>query len=539
MANSSQVGRVFTPLPWAIWLIEITGAFRAWLDGATVLDPTCGDGAFLEAFVALARREGVTVPQKALARLHGIEIVAADKACALERIAARYGARLVEDNIRTADFITAAFPERYDVLVGNPPWINFTDLPSGLKAKWGPEYIRHQLVTDKRDVLLGGSRADMATLVVKRVLDDVLSDTGQAAFFIPLSIFFNSGANDRFRPFPSSAHTYRVVRLWDFGQEAVFDGIATRYGAALFDRQGPQTWPVETHIRENGVWTRAYSAASDHRSGAWHRHQTPEADGSALPVIEIRPSQKPRQGVNTCGANNVFIFERDGGRLRNGLGEEWELEEELLFPLMNADNFGGPLVRSADVPPALAATHLGKEGWTGRRRPGLASRQRFILLPHDTRTGRPLAWDTIAKYGCTAVYLAAHRDTLMRRKGTLINSLIGRGFWWTLLGVGPYAFAPWKVAWEALGKRTFRPAVLDGRWQGNQAMHAFCPCSTLPEAETLAAALGRTQVEMWLKSSAMEGTCNWAQPGRIGQVLRTREQREIVGSRTSDLRGAG
>jgi hypothetical protein len=524
MANSPQVGRVFTPLPWAIWLIEVTGAFRAWLDGATVLDPTCGDGAFLESFIALARREGVTVTPEALARLHGVEIVAADKTHALERIAARYGTRLVEDNIRTTDFITATFSQRYDVLVGNPPWINFTDLPSDLKAKWGPEYIRHQLVTDKRDVLLGGSRADIAALVMKKVLDNVLSDTGQAAFFIPLSIFCNSGANDRFRPFPASAHTYRVVRLWDFGRETVFDGIATRYGAALFDRQEPQTWPVETHIRESGVWTRAYSVASDRRSGTWHRQWTPEPDGgSGTPrAIEIRPSQKPRQGVNTCGTNNVFIFERDGDRFRNGLGERWELEEELLFPLMNACNFAQPLVRCAGVPPAFSNTPLGRIEHAGRPRSERPCRRRFIMLPHDTRTGRPLAWDTIAKYACTAAYLTAHRDTLMRRKGTLINSLIGRGFWWALLGVGPYAFSPWKVAWEALGKRNFRPAVLDGRWQGNQALHAFCPCESLQEADTLAAALRRTEVERWLKSSTMEGTCNWAQPGRIAQVLTIR-----------------
>jgi hypothetical protein len=501
MAESFQIGRVFTPLPWATWLIEVTGAFRAWLDGAAVLDPTCGDGVFLEAFVALAHREGISLTRDALTRLHGVEIVAADKARALERIRTRYGAKLAGRNIRTADFITATFPGRYDILVGNPPWINFTDLPAGLKATWGPEYIRHQLVTDKREVLLGGSRADVAALVLKKALDDVLADAGRAAFFIPLSIFFNSGANDRFRPFPSSGHAYRVVRLWDFGQEAVFDGVSTRYGAALFDRQGPQEWPVETHVRDNGLWTPAYSTASDRRSGTWHQHRTPDAGRDAPPAIGISPSQKPRQGVNTCGANDVFIFERDGDRLRNGLGEECELEEELLFPLMNGASFGRP--RNA--------------------------RQRFILLPHDTRTGRPLARDAIAKCKRAAAYLASHRDTLMRRKGTLINSQIGRGFWWALLGVGPYAFAPWKVAWEALGKKSFTPAVLDGRWQGNQALHAFCPCSSRQEAEALAAALRRTEVETWLKSSAMAGTCNWAQPGRIAQVLTVREQRGIVG----------
>jgi hypothetical protein len=40
MAEPFQIGRVFTPLPWAMWLIDITGAFQAWREGATVLDPT-------------------------------------------------------------------------------------------------------------------------------------------------------------------------------------------------------------------------------------------------------------------------------------------------------------------------------------------------------------------------------------------------------------------------------------------------------------------------------------------------------------------
>jgi hypothetical protein len=491
MTDTFDIGRVFTPLPWATWLIEVIGAFRAWLEGATVLDPTCGDGAFLEAFVALARRDGIDVTRDAAARLHGVEIVTADKHCLLERIRARYGVKLVDDSIRTADFITTEIPRRYDVIVGNPPWINFTDLPRELKTKWGPAYIRHQLVRDKREVLLGSSRVDVASLVVKKALDEGLTGAGRAAFFIPLSMFFNSGANDRFRPFRGSEHAYRVVRLWDFGQEPVFEGISTRYGAALFDRKGPQTWPVDTDVRNRGIWTRSYSAAGDDRSGAWRRRDTPETDGPGTPAIAIRPSQKPRQGVNTCGANDVFIFERSGDSFRNGIGEVYELEEELLFPLMHPGHFG----RSVRTPP------------------------RWILLPHDTRTGRPLAWSAIATYGGVAGYLNQHREMLASRKGTLIKTHIGRGFWWSLLGVGPYAFAPWKVAWEALGKKSFRPAVLDGRLQGNQALHAFCPCDSLPEAEALAAALGCTEVETWLRSSAMAGTCNWAQPGRIAQVL--------------------
>lgn len=484
------IGRVFTPLPWAVWLIEATGAFQAWREGATVLDPTCGDGVFLEAFVALARREGITVTPEAAARLHGVEIVAADREQARERMRARWGLDLAADAIRTADFVTADIPRRYGVVVGNPPWVNFGDLPAPLKAAWGPSFVGHGLVKDRSEVLLGMSRADVATLMVKKALDGVLADGGVAAFFLPLSMFFNAGANDRFRPFPASTHGYRVVRLWDFGRERVFAGVSTRFGAALFDRRPPQTWPVETHVRGDGGWTRAYSTAGDRRSGAWLRHEAPAAPAAA-PAIAVGPAQKPRQGVNTCGANRLLVFERLPGGFRNGLGETVDLEEELVFPLMDAGSFGRPF----------------------------AGPRRFVLLPHDPGTGRPLTAAVLGRHGRAAAYLSRHRDALMRRRGTLIGTHIARGTWWALLGAGAYAFAPWKVAWEALGGRRFAPAVLAGRFQGNQALHAFCPCAGEEEAETLAAALRRPEVETWLRSSTMAGTCNWAQPGRVAQIL--------------------
>src|SRR5262249_33365384 len=123
MTEIFHIGRVFTPLPRAIWLIEVSGAFQAWQAGATVLDPTCGEGALLEAFMPLARREGICITREAMARLHGVEVVEADKYRLIERMKARYGLKLAEHNIRTADFITANIPGRYDVIVGNPPWI--------------------------------------------------------------------------------------------------------------------------------------------------------------------------------------------------------------------------------------------------------------------------------------------------------------------------------------------------------------------------------------------------------------------------------
>ena len=50
-------------------------------------------------------------------------------------------------------------------------------------------------------------------------------------------------------------------------------------------------------------------------------------------------------------------------------------------------------------------------------------------------------------------------------------------------------------------------------------MHAYCPCDTKEEAETLLEALNAKEIEDWLKSFSMDGTCNWAQPGKVAKIF--------------------
>jgi len=88
-----------------------------------------------------------------------------------------------------------------------------------------------------------------------------------------------------------------------------------------------------------------------------------------------------------------------------------------------------------------------------------------------------------------------------------------------MMGVGPYSFAPWKVIWEAYGKKEFRPIKISGEWQGNQAMHAFIPCESATEADRVLNSLSKMDVESELLRHGMEGTTNWAQPGRIARMF--------------------
>ncbi len=105
----------------------------------------------------------------------------------------------------------------------------------------------------------------------------------------------------------------------------------------------------------------------------------------------------------------------------------------------------------------------------------------------------------------------------------MIRSQIRRGFWWALLGVGPYSFARYKVMWEAYGQKRFNPKVFKavGKkvWQGNQALHAYIPCESIKEANALKRALSTSNMTAVLRQMNAEGNCNWAQPGKVWKII--------------------
>lgn len=504
MPAYQNIGKTETPLRWAKWLLEESGAYAAWRSGKTVLDPACGTGVFFEALVTTAIEQGESICRDCLTRLIGVEIAAGDKHLFFERLNSVSGLDFPPENFIIGDILELQMDRRFDLVVGNPPWSNHCKLPAELKKRWLDKYIQHGLVRSKKDALLGSSRVDICALVIKKCLDEHLKNDGLGAFFTPLSLLFNDGANDGIRPYPGSHHSYAISKVWDLGSERVFRGVSTRYGAIKIEKGRGQTWPVQTLVRVNGRWDGFCSTSSDGGSGGWVRHKASAAP-LATPHIRAKRTNRPRQGINTCGANGVYMFDRREGKFFCCSGNQISIEQDLLYPVMHKQLFS----------PNRALKK---------------SRDRWMLVPHDSQTGRALTWNELAAFPRTRKYLAENASCLQSRKGVMIGSSIKKGLWWSLFGVGSYAFAPWKVAWESLGQREFRPIVLRGDWQGNQAMHAYCPCYTKDEANSLCRQLKKPSLERWLKSFSMEGTCSWAQPGKVSRAMRFEPGMESGGS---------
>ncbi len=127
------VGAVFTPLRWAKWLVEQAGLVRRWAEGATVCDPTAGNGAFAYALMDVAMAGEIEVDDKMLSRLFLVE----QHSKFLQEFEAgfqlKYRRTFPKRNLIHADMILSNPKRRFDLLAGNPPCINFNDRPPPYK----------------------------------------------------------------------------------------------------------------------------------------------------------------------------------------------------------------------------------------------------------------------------------------------------------------------------------------------------------------------------------------------------------------------
>jgi len=491
-SSDNPIGAVFTPLRWAKWLVQEFGIAQKWLNGATICDPTAGEGVFVFALIDEAKALGARIDEALLSHIFLIERSNHFIETFKRRFKVRQGVEFPAANIVHADVVLDTLAIKADVLVGNPPWINFTDLEADYKEVLKPFFLQHGLIHNTQSLLLGASRVDLAALIISKTVKSLLNRNGEAIFFIPLSLFLNDSAHAGFRKMAVKGTLFAVRAIYDFGDESVFDSVSARFGVARFVRDAPNRYPVPYKVKKNGQWKEQY-AAPLHGDGAPLSVLDSEESWIALKQFEpiaIRKDQSPRQGVNTCGANDVLVFKQYPSFL----------PDEYIYPLLTKEVF----------------QHAGSEP------------KKYILLPYERHSAKPLSEHTLRRCPQLWDYLNEHRSELINRKGTLINSWIGKNAWWACLGVGPYCFTPFKVVWEALGKKHFNPIVVgsfSGKpWQANQALHCFIPSHNLGDAEGLLKKLRNPLVERYLLSTRMAGTCNWAQPGRIKRLLRIVEE---------------
>ena len=350
------------------------------------------------------------------------------------------------------DSEVARLPEPVLVL-GNPPWVTNAAIGSlggeNLPEKANIEGLRGI------DALTGRANFDISEWMLRENLRWLKNRTGAVAVLCKTSVarkVLIYGWSGRAEAPIESAAIYRIDANRDFGVSVDACLLVVRV------RPGACTHECDVY---DSIKARIPSSRFGMRDGrlianleSYERLSCFYSDGLA----------GWRSGVkHDC--SRVFEFSRRQDCLVNGLGEEVRIESEVVFPLL----------KSSDVARGRAP-------------------RRFVLIPHRSMGESPRVLETRAPSAWQ--YLLSHSAALNRRGSSIYKKRPS----FSIFGIGPYSFAPWKVAISGLYKSLSFAKVgpIDGRPVLFDDTCYLFPCDSEEECLHLYELLSSpTAVEFW------------------------------------------
>ncbi len=400
----------------------------------TVIEPTCGVGAFLQ---AAAERFGKSP------RYWGFD-VNADYVEAASAALGRVGAP--KATVQRRDFYTTDWEKFLSeqtgplLIIGNPPWITNAGMGviRGNNLPTKSNFQRHNGL----DAKTGKANFDISEWMLVRLLQAVQGSRAAIAMLCKTAtarkVLKHAWVN-QLDIGPSSLHLIDAAGEFGVSVDACLLYTHTGMGKTESAATIYPTLSFEQPLQKFGLW--AGELVSDLDS---YR---------ALHNLDGTEYRKWRSGVKHDAAK-VMEFTRADECFVNGFGEQCELEDDYIFPLL----------KSSD----LANGRLGP--------------QRFVLLTqrrvgdstNEITRNAPKTWR----------YLLDHAAQLDRRA----SSIYTKRARFSIFGIGGYTFSPAKVAisglykdlcFQALGSAGGKPIVLDDTCY-------FFPCDSKAEAEFFA-----------------------------------------------------
>lgn len=403
------------------------------------------------------------------------------------------------------------FEQEFDVVAGNPPWVNWESLADGYRTATKAMWQHYGLFSlTGHAARLGGGKKDIAMLMLYTAVDHYLRDAGRLGFVVTQTLLKTKGAGDGFRRFRLGDGPHMAVtRAHDLVALQPFEGASNRTAVLTLEKGRPTEYPVEYRMWRKAVRgqleTELLLEAVSERVRiadfvAEPVHQTERtspwltAHPSAIPALrKLIGMSGYRAHAGACTwANGVYwldVLERrpdgllrvanlhDVGRIRLRRVETL-LEPDLVYPLL----------RGRDI-----------DRWQARP-------SAHILMVQDParRTGIEEA-RLRQEYRLTYAYLAEFETQLRRRSGFKKYFDPDHDPFYTIYNVSEYTFAPCKVVWQEQASE-LTAAVTVGADAPTVPDHKLMmvACGSVVEAHFLCAALNSAPSRLLVKSYGIE-----------------------------------
>jgi len=372
-----------------------------------LLEPTCGKGNFIlsaiKTFDSLQQVFGIEIQEKYLWHLKFelLEYFLKNSTANKPQI------NLYHCSVFNFDFkqIKSQINNRELLVIGNPPWITNSTL-STLNSKNLPQKSNFKNAKGI-DAITGKGNFDIGEFISLKMLDLFSKENGHFAFLIKNSVIKNIVFEQKKNEYPIAEiekHTINAKKEFDAAVDASMFvcrfNSKPEFTAKEFDF-------YTSKLRVTLGWVNN-KFASDTEKYKKYQH----LDG-------VCPFEW-RQGIKHDCAK-IMELERIDGGFRNALGEEFELEEDLIYGILKSSDLKHEVVDISRKYTIVTQKKIGQE------------------TSH-----------ILEKLPKTKAYLERHKNYFLQRKSSIYN---GKPMY-SIFGVGDYSFKPYKVAISGLYKKT-------------------------------------------------------------------------------------
>ena len=411
---------------------------------------------------------------------------------------------------------------KVDVIASNPPWVRWSELPEDYRERIKPTCMQYAIFSETP--FFGGNELDISGMIAYTVTDKWLAHGGVLAFVIT-QIHFQAPSSQGFRAFALPDGT-------PLGIEAVHDFTAVKPFPRLANKPAVFTW-TPGHETAYPVpytrWARKARAALDEHAAL--EEVLPLLAADELVATPIPPDQRwsilPAQHVDlvlklqggsshwrgrkgiTVDLNGVFFVELLGlgaqaghvrirttpysGRKPIPLIDR-DVEAELIYPLLKS----GKQIRPFSYTPF----------------------ELVALVPNNVITSIPSAEDFALAYPATYRYFQRINRAmdnvgkpLLENRSTWRSRMKPMGApFYAIYNVGPYTFAPYKVAWAEMAGSMAATVVSTQTLPHDLGTKVvipdhkvyFVPCQGEDEAHYLCALLNSEPVRLFVDSFTLK-----------------------------------
>lgn len=406
------------------------------------------------------------------------------------------------------------FCGQFDYVAGNPPWVNWANLPDAYRQQTAPLWAKYDLFphTGLR-ARLGSAMDDISILMLYVAMDRYLGDTGSLGFVITQTVFKTEGGGAGFRRFQLGDGPHiKVTHVDDMTQLQPFEGATNRTAVAVFQKGARTAYPVPWT-----VWRKARKrtsvpmdvmleeAAELTTRSRWvaapvdeSNVTAPWATGrsravSALGKLAGGSEYTSRAGINGW-ANGIYWVEIIGER------------PDGLVVVANLADVSRGRVESVQAPVEPAHLYPLLRGRDVKR---WAARPRFsVLLPQcENAPSKPVDEDEL-RNRCprTHAYFARFEEYLRRRPGFRKYFDSSNTPFYATYNVGPYTFAPHKVVWRE--QAAWLTCAVVSEHEGTMIVPdhklMLSPFEREDEAQFLCACLNSSVAQFLVKAYAIE-----------------------------------